>query len=266
MRTKDDHEQKEGEPWIRDHVQSLERGLAVIRCFGGNEEMTLSEVAESTSITRAAARRFLLTLERLGYVGRTARGYRLLPRTLELGYAYLSSQELPQLVQPHLQQLASDLDESCGVTVLDQDSILYIARVTVSRLVGASLRAGSTLPAYCTSAGRVLLAGLGAAELAAYLNRARLEPLTPRTLTDPKALRREVERAREQGWYLIDQEIERGVRSVAVPIRDRTGGTVAAVNVSSYSTRVSMTQIHRRFLPKIRQTVTKIESALHSRR
>ncbi|OWT59179.1 IclR family transcriptional regulator domain-containing protein [Candidimonas nitroreducens] len=264
MRTTD--EQAVGESWIRDHVQSLERGLAVICCLGTSKEMTLTQVAEATAITRAAARRFLLTLERLGYVGRTDRGYRLLPRTLELGYAYLSSQELPQIAQPYLQQLASELDESCGVSVLDQDAILYIARVTVSRLVGANLRAGSTLPAYCTAAGRILLAALGPSELANYLKRAKLEPRAPHTITDPKVLAGEIEVARTQGWYLIDQEIEHGIRSVAMPIRDTSGKTIAAVNVSSYSTRVSLTQLHRKFLPRIRQTVEKIEAELHSHR
>ncbi|MCC6533152.1 MAG: helix-turn-helix domain-containing protein [Burkholderiales bacterium] len=252
--------------WIRDYVQSLERGLAVIRCFGGTPQLTLSEIAARTAITRAAARRFLLTLERLGYVARTEHGYRLLPRTLQLGYAYLSSQALPQLVQPHLQRLASTLDESCGVTVLDQDSILYVARVTISRLVGATVRVGSTLPAYCTSAGRILLAGLDERELAQYLKRAKLERLAPRTITASRKLRVEVERARRQGWYLIDQEIEVGVRSLAAPVRDATGRTVAAVNVSSYSTRVSLATLHRRFLPRLLETTQAIEAELHAQK
>lgn len=252
--------------WIRDHVQSLERGLAVIRCLGGTPSMTLSAVAKQTGITRAAARRFLLTLERLGYVGRNDDGYHLLARTLELGYAYLSSHALPQITHPHIQQLAYDLDESCSVTILDRQSIVYVVRTTISRLVGASLSVGSTLPAYCTSAGRVLLGGLSAPELDAWLQEAKLERLTAKTVTSAKRLREEVRRARAQGWYLIDQEIEEGVRSLAAPLHDASGKIIAAVNVSSYSTRVTLDALHRRFLPRLLATTAAIEKELQARR
>ncbi|HYH42486.1 MAG TPA: helix-turn-helix domain-containing protein, partial [Burkholderiales bacterium] len=153
----------------KDHVQSLERGLAVIRCLGTRPKLTLTQVAQASGMTRAAARRFLITLENLGYVGRSDGYVHLLPRTLELGYAFLSSQTVPQLVQPHLERLAHALQETCSVTVLDGESIRYIARVTTNRLVGPSLSVGSILPAYCTAAGRVLLAALSDPELDAYL-------------------------------------------------------------------------------------------------
>jgi IclR family pca regulon transcriptional regulator len=251
--------------WIRDHVQSLERGLAVIRCLGGTPSLTLTEVAKEAGITRAAARRFLLTLERLGYVGHNDDGYFLLARTLELGYAYLSSHALPQIAHPHIQKLAYDLDESCSVTILDRQSIVYVVRATISRLVGASLSVGSTLPAYCTSAGRVLLSGLATDALDAWLEDAKFEKLTAKTITSAKKLREEVRRATAQGWYLIDQEIEEGVRSLAAPLHDATGRIIAAVNVSSYSTRVTLEALHRKFLPRLLETTAAIDSELKAR-
>jgi IclR family transcriptional regulator, pca regulon regulatory protein len=257
---------KQGEAWIRDHVQSLERGLAVIRCLGGASDLSLSQIATQAGITRAAARRFLLTLERLGYVGRSPNGYHLLARTLELGYAYLSSHSLPQIAQPHIQKLAYELDESCGLTILDRHAIVYIARVTISRLVGAALSVGSTLPAYCTSAGRVLLSGLPEPDLERYLKDAKLEKRAAKTLTSPARVREEVRRAGRQGWYLIDQEIEEGVRSLAAPLRDTSGKIIAAVNVSSYSNRVTLDNLHRRFLPRLLETTKAIENELHARR
>lgn len=257
-----DHEER----WQRDHVQSLERGLAVIRCLGGAPALTLAEVAKRSGMTRAAARRFLLTLERLGYVGRSTDGYHLLARTLELGYAYLSSHSLPQIAQPHMQQLAYELDESCGLTILDRDSIVYVGRVTISRLVGATLSVGSTLPAYCTSAGRVLLSGLPPADLESFLAEHRFEKRAPKTITDPARLREEVRRAGRQGWYLIDQEIEEGVRSLAAPVKDAGGRIVAAVNVSSYSTRVTLDALHKRFLPRLLDATRAIEAELRARR
>lgn len=260
-----DEEQEEG-AWKRDHVQSLERGLAIIRCLGGAPELTLAEVAQRASVTRPAARRFLLTLERLGYVARGERGYYLLARTLELGYAYLSSHSLPQIVHPHIQKLAYELDESVGVTILDRLSIVYIARATISRLVGATISVGSTLPAYCTSAGRVLLSGVSPQRLDEYLREAKLESLAPRTITTKERLREEVARAKKQGWYLIDQEIEKGVRSIAAPLRDAGGQIIAAVNVSSYSTRVTLETLNRKFLPRILETTQAIEAELHARR
>ncbi|MCW5575427.1 MAG: helix-turn-helix domain-containing protein, partial [Burkholderiales bacterium] len=157
---------------MRDYVQSLERGLAVLKSLGGlaaGAGMTLADVAKATAMTRAAARRFLLTLEALGYVGRGDGGFHLLPKTLELGYSYLAAQSLAQIAQPHLQQLARQIGESCSVLEYTNGSIIYIARVTVNRLVGTNLSVGSTLPAYCTSAGRVLLAALPDDELARYL-------------------------------------------------------------------------------------------------
>lgn len=247
---------------LRDYVQSLERGLAVLRSLGHSSGLGLAEVAKATGMTRAAARRFLLTLGVLGYVGRTGNVFHLLPKTLELGFSYLASKSLAQVVQPHLQRLANLLGESCSVLELNGQSIIYIARVTVNRLVGANLSVGSSLPAYCTSAGRVLLAGLPDTELATYLRSVKFEKLTPRTITGAASLRKEIERARRDGWYLINEELEIGARALSVPLRDDAGRTVAAMNLSCYAGRVSAEQMRSAFLPEMQKTAALVDSEL----
>jgi len=247
---------------LRDTVQSLERGLAVIRSLGGSAGLTLADVAKKTGMTRAAARRFLLTLEALGYVGRAGNDFRLLPKTLELGYSYLASQSLAQVAQPHLQRLANELGETCSVLVLDSRSIIYVARVTVNRLVGANLSVGSSLPAYCTSAGRMLLAGLPDAKVRAYLREGGFEKLTPKSLVDPAALRKEIDRARKQGWYLINEELEHGARALSVPLHDEAGATVAAINLSCYAGRVQPQTMTGRFLPRMLAAAQAIDAEM----
>lgn len=247
---------------MRDYVQSLERGLAVLKCLGNRSNQTLADVARATHMTRAAARRFLLTFEALGYVGRTDSAFNLLPKTLELGYSYLASQSLAQVAQPHLQRLANQLGESCSVLEYAGGSIIYIARVTVNRLVGANLSVGSALPAYCTSAGRVLLAALPQAELAAYLRDATFARLTPKTIVGAASLRREIDRARRDGWYLINEELEIGARALAVPLRNAAGRTVAAINVSCYAGRVTAERMRSAFLPEMLKAAQAIEAEM----
>lgn len=251
-----------------DHfVQSLERGLAVIRCFDAEApELTLSEVARSSGLTRAAARRFLLTLADLGYVQTDGRLFSLTPRVLELGYAYLSSLTLPEIAEPHLETLVGELRESSSMSVLDGDEIVYVARVPVARIVTISITLGTRLPAYATSMGRVMLAGLSEPELEAYLERTPLEPLTGRTLTSRSALREEIERVRTQGYALNDQEREEGLRSVAVPIHDRRGKVVAAVNVATPANRRTLQQMRTEVLPALQATGKRIEADLGAAR
>ncbi|RKQ92175.1 IclR family transcriptional regulator [Solirubrobacter pauli] len=244
-------------------VQSLERGLAVIRAFSPEEpELTLSDVARRTGLTRAAARRFLLTLGDLGYVRSDGKRFALTPRVLELGYAYLSSLSLPEIAEPHLERLAAEVRESSSVSVLDGDEIVYVGRVPTSRIMRVSINVGTRFPAYATSMGRVLLAALTEAELDAYLARAELEPLTARTLTDAGALRAELDRIRAQGWALVDQELEEGLRSVAAPVRGREGTVVAAVNVSAHASRASREAVRKTLLPPLLATAARIESDL----
>ena len=244
-------------------VQSLERGLAVLRAFDrGRSELTLSEVAGVTGVTRAAARRFLLTLADLGYVRNDGRFFSLSPRVLELGYAYLSSLTLPEIAEPHLEALVAEVSESSSVSVLDGGDIVYVARVPVSRIMTVAISVGTRFPAYATSMGRALLAGLPEAELDAYLAGLVVERLTPRTVASPKALRAEIQRVRAQGWALVDQELEEGLRAVAAPIRDRAGRTVAAVNVSAHASRTTLESIRRDLVPPLLAAAARISADL----
>ena len=244
-------------------VQSLERGLAVIRAFGAERpELTLSDVARVTGLTRAAARRFLLTLVDLGYVHSDGRMFSLRPRVLELGYAYLSTLSLTDVASPHMEQLVASLRESSSISVLDGDDIVYVVRVPTRRIMTVTIAVGTRFPAYATSMGRVLLAGLPARRLEEYLSRVRLEPLTRRTITRVPALRAAIAEVRAQGWALVDQELEDGLRSVAVPIATAGGEVAAAINVSTHASRVTLDTLRRSFLPQLLETASHIQADL----
>ncbi|MDG4823151.1 IclR family transcriptional regulator C-terminal domain-containing protein [Asanoa sp. WMMD1127] len=246
-----------------DFVQSLERGLAVIRAFDrAHPELTLSEVAAATGVTRAAARRFLLTLMDLGYVRTDGRLFSLSPRVLELGYAYLSSLSLPEVAEVHLEALVAEVNESSSVSVLDGPDVVYVARVPTSRIMTVAINVGTRFPAYATSMGRVLLAGLPDDELAAYLDTVAIGRLTPRTISGVTALRTELQRVRAQGWALVDQELEEGLRAVAAPIRDRAGRVVAAVNVSTAASRTTLEAIRRDLVPPLLAAAARISADL----
>ena len=245
------------------HVQSLERGLAVIKAFhAGASELTLSDVARSTGLTRAAARRFLLTLADLGYVRTDGKYFSLTARVLELGYSYLSSMTLPEVAQPHLERLSADVRESSSVSVLEGTDVVYVARVAVSRIMTVSINVGTRFPAYATSMGHVLLAGMSGAELEAYFVVARLDRLTDHTVTAPDKLRAEVARVAEQGWAMVDQELEEGLRSVAAPIRGRDGAVVAAVNLSTHASRTTAESVEADLVPPLLTTARAIEADL----
>jgi IclR family pca regulon transcriptional regulator len=243
-----------------DYVQSLERGLAVIRAFGADSpELRLSDVARATGLTRAAARRFLLTLTRLGYVRQDGTSFSLRPRVLELGYAYLSALTLPEVAQPHMETLVADINESSSVAVLDDLDVVYVARVPTQRIMTITIAVGTRLPAYATSMGRVLLAGLAEDALVERLDRIEIERLTERTVADVDALRERIDEVREAGWAAVDQELEQGVRSAAVPIRDATRTVSAALNVSVHATRMTMQALRREVVPRLLETAAAIE-------
>ncbi|AXB44410.1 IclR family transcriptional regulator [Amycolatopsis albispora] len=245
------------------HVQSLDRGLAVIRAFGADApELTLSDVARTTGLTRAAARRFLLTLADLGYVRTDGKYFSLTARVLELGYAYLSSMSLPEVATPHLERLSAEVHESSSVSVLEGGDIVYVARVAVSRIMTVSINVGTRFPAYATSMGHVLLAGLPDDRLDEYLAQARLDRLTSHTLTSEAALRAELAEVRGRGWALVDQELEEGLRSVAAPIRGRDGKVVAAVNVSTHASRTSLDVVRDEMVPRLLDAAERIEADL----
>jgi IclR family pca regulon transcriptional regulator len=246
-------------------VQSLERGLAVIRAFDAeHSELTLSEVARETGLTRAAARRFLHTLVSLGYMRSDGRRFALRPKILELGYAYLSSQSLPEVAAPHLEQLVEKVHESSSVSVLDGDEVVYVARVPTKRIMTVAISVGTRFPAFATSMGRVLLAGQSDDWLDGYLLSATLRALTPRTISEPARLRAELMRIRREGWALVDQELEEGLRSVAAPIRDVDGRVVAAVNVSAHASRRTIDGIRHELLPPLLETARLIEEDLRA--
>jgi IclR family pca regulon transcriptional regulator len=244
-----------------DFVQSLERGLSVIRSFDADRpEQTLSEVAAAAGVTRAAARRFLLTLADLGYVRSEGRFFSLTARVLELGYAYLSSLSLPDVAEPHLEALVAEVNESSSVSVLDGNDVVYVARVPTSRIMTVVISVGTRFPAYATSMGRVLLAGLPENELETYTSNVLLETLTPRTVPSVAALRGELTKVRAQGYALVNQELEDGLRAIAAPIRDRTGRVIAAVNVSAHASRTSLEVMRRDLLPPLLKTAARIEA------
>ena len=248
-----------------DFVQSLERGLAVIRSFDAEHpDLTLSEVAVRTGLTRATARRLLLTLGELGYVSTNGRRFSLTPRVLDIGYAYLSSLNVQQIAQPYLEALSERVHESVSVTVLDGADIVYVARVPTKRIMTISLGLGSRLPAYCTSMGRVLLAELAPEDLAGALPE-RLERHTEHTVTSAADLAVVLKQVRAQGWALVDQELEMGLRSVAAPLRDSSGRAVAAMNVSTQVARTPMEELHERFVPQLVTTAGQISEALAKR-
>lgn len=250
-----------------DYVQSLDRGLAVIRSFSRDKPtMTLSDVAREADLTRAAARRFLLTLQTLGYVGSNGRQFFLRPRVLELGYAYLSSFSVADIAQQHLEELAEELHESCSASVLDGSDIVYVARASTNRIMTISLSVGTRLPAYATSMGLVQLAQLPPDDLDGYFEATDLEPLTERTVTDQAALRELLVTVRRQGYAMVDQQLEAGVRSVAVPLHSADGAVVAAVNTSAHSSRVPLSKLRDRFLPRLQACADKIDADLRAHR
>ena len=235
----------------------------MIRAFDGeHRELGLSEVARATGLTRAAARRFLLTLVELGYVHFDGSRFSLRPRVLELGFAYLSSLSLPELAAPYMEALVARINESSSISVLDDTDIVYVARVPTRRIMSITLAVGTRLPAYATSMGRVMLAALPAAELEERLSRIVVRPLTPRTVKDHDGLRRILDQVRKQGYAVVDQELEQGLRSAAVPIRDASGTVVAALNVSVHASRASMQELRGAFVPPVQEAAAAIEAEL----
>ena len=234
-------------------MSSLARGLAVINAFQERKRhLTIAQISHRTGIPRAAVQRCLYTLMKLGYASTDGRTYALLPKVLTLGHAYLSSTPLAVSAQPFLDRTSEQLHEACNLATLEGDEVLYIARSAIpQRLISVDLSVGSRLPAYCTSMGRILLAALDDDSLRDYLARADLKPRTSRTLHTPEALWECLMQVREQGWCIVDQELEQSLRSVAVPVRDAAGRVLAAMNVSTHAGRVSRQELETRFLPAL---------------
>ncbi len=234
-----------------DFMTSLARGLAVIHAFQERKRhLTIAQISHRTEIPRAAVRRCLLTLIKLGYATTDGRTYSLLPKVLTLGHAYLSSTPLAVSSQPYLDRMSDLLHEACNMATLEGDDILYIARsATTQRLISVDLAVGGRLPAYCTSMGRILLAALDDVSLREYLDHVDLQPKTSRTIRTHQELLECLQQVRQQGWCIVDQELEQGLRSIAVPVYDASGQVLAALNVSTSAGRVPRSDLEQRFLP-----------------
>lgn len=245
------------------YVQSFARGLEVLRSFGAAAPaQTLSETAERVGMSRAGARRILLTLHALGYVVQDGRQFRLTPKVMELGFAYLSAQPWWSQAQPLMEELTHQLGESTSAAVLDDDEIVYLLRTPVHKIMSIHLGVGSRLPAWCTSMGRVLLADLPEDERTRRVLAMRLDARTPRTVTDPDKLLQTLSKVRQQGWALVNEELEPGLMSLAAPIRDRSGRVVAAINVSSRPQRQSASVMQKNFLPPLVAVAERISALM----
>ncbi len=248
------------------YVQSFARGLSVIRAFGESRpQMTLTEVASATGLTRAGARRILLTLEHLGYVDTDGRKFRLTPKILDLGYAYLSASPLWTLAQPEMEALAEATGESCSISVLEGTDIVYILRVATHKIMRVNLSVGSRLPAWATSMGRVLLGGLSPAARDAVLEASDIQAFTPYTVADIGQLRQIIVQDHARGYSYTTQELEDSLRSIAAPIIDRSGTIIAAINISGTVGRNSESQMLKTFLPLLLRAADSISRMLRHR-
>jgi len=236
----------------RDFIFGLKKGLAVIECFDDeHERLTSAAVAAKTGLSRAAARRCLLTLHKLGYAHYDGKVFALAPRVLRLGYAYLLSATLPQLLQPFVEHLSEQVHESCSAAILDGDDIVYLARAATKRIMSSGLSIGTRLPAYCTSMGRVLLAALDPSDALARLERMERRRLTPFTRTGLDDLAAILDGIRRDGYCIVAQELEVGLMSISVPMFNNAGRVAGAVNIASSPGRIPEQQIVQRFLPPL---------------
>jgi IclR family transcriptional regulator, pca regulon regulatory protein len=252
-----------GGPLKRDLVAGLEKGLAVIGAFDQERpRLTIAEVAQRTGLTRAAARRYLITLTYLGYVTQDRKMFALAPKVLRLAQSYMHSARLPRIVQPELHKLAYAMKEASSAGVLDDADVLCIAATSAGRVISTTLQPGTRVPAYCTANGRVLLASLAKDEFDHWLAAQKLEALTSLTVTNPERLRLEVARAREQGWAAVDQELEMGLRTISVPLLTFRGDTVAALNISVHAARMTMDQLTETCLPPLLRAQAELRKLL----
>src|SRR6202163_3108368 len=246
----------------KEFMTTLAKGLAILSAFGKQRPtMTLSDAATVTSLSRADARRVLRTLAQLGYVAQDGRAFSLTPRVLELGFAYLSGQDWIDRALPMMKEVSEQLGESCSGSILQGIKIVYVARVPARRIMSPALAVGSRLPAFHTSLGRAQLGCLDGAEIWRRLRSVPIEPYTPYTITDMQALFDRVRADREQGFSIVDEELEQGLRSIAVPVLDRTGQAVGAINLSAHTTRTTRNEMREKFLPALKAIARRISQA-----
>lgn len=247
----------------RDHVSSLARGLEVLRAFNRTRrKMTLSEVAAETDNTRAGARRILLTLVHEGYAVADGKLFDLTPQVLELGYSVLSSKGAWDIARPFIDHLSEELRESCSAAVLDKFDVVYVSGAQYHRVISVGITVGARFPAHCTATGRVLLAAQPDEAWPGIVQSIPLTKLTERTVTDKTEFRKILEDVRDKGWSLVDQELEIGLMSIAVPLRNSAGGLVGAINVGVPTVRMSPADMESRVLPRLLATAASISQAL----
>ncbi|MBX2806058.1 MAG: helix-turn-helix domain-containing protein [Hyphomicrobiales bacterium] len=237
-----------------DMIGSLAKGLRVLEHFSAERpRLTIAEVSEATGLDRATARRCLLTLQHLGYADHDGKHFTLTPRVLRLGMGALAALPLPQIVQPWLDQLSEQVGQSCSVSIFDGTDIVYLARAAQRRVMSIGLMPGSRLPAFCTSMGRVLLAAMPEAEARAVIEASDLTPRSAFTITDPGEIMARIAAARTLGYALVDQEVEAGLRALAVPIHNTHGKVVAALNMGMAAVQAEPDDIVRLYLPVLQK-------------
>ena len=252
------------DPGDKEYAATLAKGLSVLSSFGHERpSMSLSEIATANGLSRASARRLLRTLVGLGYVAQNGKVFALAPRILELGFAYLSTQSWIDRAEPLMKELSHAFQESCSAAILQGTEIVYVARAAAPhRLMSTTIAIGTRLPAFHTSLGRVQLGFLGAERLADLLKSIRLEPYTASTIVDRSALIERVSKDHAQGFSIVDEELEKGLRSIAVPIVSRSGSCVAAINFSVHTNRTTRNEMRERLLPRLREAAETISRSL----
>lgn len=244
----------------RDLVGSLARGLKVMEILAAHPAgLTLTGMADEAGLTRAGARRFLLTLVASGYAVQDDRTFRLTPQLIAVARSWLSGSSLWSFAEPFMREVSQALNESCSAAILADEDVVYVARVAGRRILSVALHVGTRLPAYCTSMGRVLLSGLPPKQLDTFLLRATIRANTPKTVTGRTKLAVLIAQAGENGYAVVDEELELGLRSIAVPVRDRGGRIVAAINVSTQTARFSVAEMEREILPHLKKAAAAIE-------
>jgi IclR family pca regulon transcriptional regulator len=243
----------------KEFMATLAKGLAVIQAFGAERpSLTLSQAAAAVGLSRATARRVLRTLAELGYVEQDGRNFALAPRVLELGFSYLSGQNWIDRAQPLMKALSEELQESCSASVLQGGEIIYVARVQTRRIMASSIAVGARLTAFHTSMGRIQLGYLADDELWHRLRAARIEPMTPSTITDLRALFERIKEDHARGFSIVDEELEKGLRSISVALTSRRGRPIGAVNVSAHSNSTTRNEMRERFLPRLREIAQQV--------
>lgn len=252
---------RKSEPDDKEFMTTLAKGLAVLGAFGKHRPtMTLSEAAGVADLSRATARRVLRTLTQLGYVAQDGRTFSLSPQILDLGFAYLSTQSWIERASPMLRELSERLGETCSAAILQDSDIIYVARIPARRIMSTALGVGSRLPALHTALGRIMFGYLDEAEIWRRLKAQRVEAYTPQTITDLQALFDRIRADRAQKFSIVDEELERGLRALAVPVLDRSGQAVGAINLSTHSTRTTRNEMREQFLPELNRIAEQLAS------